>query len=239
MTLGGGAWFVASLKHERKQKGIQRVAPPSLGTHLPGETTTIAKDPSGSEYFERRTLEVGRIIHPPTATGTGAGVPAAAVSTSAPRLQLAVQVPAIGLTPVNAYVKDLARDFAIVSSDRVRITNRSREHRVSLIVAFRFSYLSGEQARLGMDSLKQSLGIWKRIDPTNGLHEFVDSHEMGPIELDPESGGLFAVCFWDSMTDMTFSKWKEGVDMTSPRFEITDHVSGETISMKVPGEYPD
>src|SRR5664280_1308626 len=36
--------------------------------------TSVTKSPSGSEYIEHRTFEVGRNVHPPAGEGTASGV---------------------------------------------------------------------------------------------------------------------------------------------------------------------
>jgi hypothetical protein len=122
---------------------------------------------------------------------------------------------------------------SMVLVKRVRVTNRSPENRVSLGIDF-IADVPGGHLVLDEESGRK----WKQVTSGQTLLQT-------PLRIESQDSASGVLLYWinDAFAGLLGADWiatleGRGRNRAKPRLEITDHVSGRTITVPVPGTHP-
>lgn len=118
----------------------------------------------------------------------------------------------------------LAKDGWMIVLNNARITNRSKENKVSLSFALTIGLINSRTGKDSWTIRQDDLRVLKYLPP-----QFL----VGPLGIESQASKKGVIGFWIMSP---FEKWlggREVYDYKRVQLEITDHVSGRTLNITV------
>jgi hypothetical protein len=153
-------------------------------------------------------------------------------------LEMTVDAPSIGWVPLRDHLTSYLPATPLFYAERIRFTNSSAHYKVILVVALQVTYKPNSTRVIPADSVKREFPMWERdFNMNDRFRRFLSRFTLDPITIDPESTVEVGLCWFDSFDYAT----AQGADLdhNAVFFEIRDHLSADTLTVKVPGRYPE